>query len=188
MVANPDPANLKSSRILVETIAGAGLRVELLADAAERDELTRLNGAQAVDEVRASLLLRNEPKGGVWLTGEVRGSLVQTCVVSLEPFVAEVIQPVDLHFLPPAGLEAFRAAQAKRLSEQGDADQEDVDEPDPIINGRIDLGAIAAEIFTLGVDLYPRKPGVVFDEPAAAVDAPEASPFAALQALKHDKT
>ena len=37
---------------------------------------------------------------------------------------------------------------------------DDEDEPDPIIDGKIDLGALAAEFFALGLDPYPRKPGV----------------------------
>jgi len=36
------------------------------------------------------------------------------------------------------------------------------DPPDPIINGQIDLGALAAEFLVLNLDLYPRKPGATF--------------------------
>ena len=39
----------------------------------------------------------------------------------------------------------------------------DEDEPDPIIDGKIDLGALTAEFFALGLDPYPRKPGAVLD-------------------------
>ena len=35
------------------------------------------------------------------------------------------------------------------------------DAPDPIVDGKIDLGALAAEFMILGLDPYPRKPGVV---------------------------
>ena len=34
--------------------------------------------------------------------------------------------------------------------------------PDEIVNGQIDLGAITAEFLVLGLDPYPRKPGVDF--------------------------
>jgi hypothetical protein len=57
------------------------------------------------------------------------------------------------------------------------------DPPDPIIGGRIDLGALAAEFLSLGLDPYPRKPGVDFEAPEG--DAPgEESPFAALGKLR----
>ena len=54
----------------------------------------------------------------------------------------------------------------------------DEDEPDPIIDGKIDLGALAAEFFALGLDPYPRKPGVSFESPEEAEAT--VSPFSAL--------
>jgi hypothetical protein len=57
--------------------------------------------------------------------------------------------------------------------------------PDEIVNGQIDLGALTAEFLALGLDPYPRKPGVDFDyrDPADEKD----SPFAALNKLKGQK-
>ena len=66
---------------------------------------------------------------------------------------------------------------------QDDEDLEDL--PDPIVNGRIDLGGLVAETLVLGLDPYPRKPGVAFADPTpAAPEPPEASPFAVLRGLK----
>ena len=39
--------------------------------------------------------------------------------------------------------------------------------PIRVIDGKIDLGALAAEFFALGLDPYPRKPGAIFDEERA---------------------
>ena len=55
----------------------------------------------------------------------------------------------------------------------------DEDEPDPVIDGKIDLGALTAEFFALGLDPYPRKPGAVLDEERTNSE-PTDSPFAAL--------
>ncbi len=55
----------------------------------------------------------------------------------------------------------------------------DEDEPDPVIDGKIDLGALAAEFFALGLDPYPRKPGAVLDEERTNAE-PIDSPFSAL--------
>ena len=57
--------------------------------------------------------------------------------------------------------------------------------PDEIVNGQIDLGALTAEFLALGLDPYPRKPGVDFNyrDPADEKD----SPFAALSKLKGGK-
>jgi hypothetical protein len=55
----------------------------------------------------------------------------------------------------------------------------DEDEPDPVIDGKIDLGALAAEFFALGLDPYPRKPGAILLEERSNSDSID-SPFAAL--------
>ena len=46
-------------------------------------------------------------------------------------------------------------------------DAEDADIPDPLVGGRIDFGALTAEFLALGLDPYPRKPGIAF-EPVVA--------------------
>jgi hypothetical protein len=51
-----------------------------------------------------------------------------------------------------------------------------------MVDGVVDLGAIATEFLILGIDPYPRKPGAVFEPPQSGDG--EASPFAALAALK----
>ena len=58
----------------------------------------------------------------------------------------------------------------------------DDDEPDPIVDGKIDLGALAAEFLALGLDPYPRKPGAEFAAPVAEED--DDSPFAPLDHFK----
>jgi hypothetical protein len=56
------------------------------------------------------------------------------------------------------------------------------DPPDSIIHGQIDLGALAAEFLALNLDLYPRKPGVTFENMYVGGEASGTdSPFAGLR-------
>jgi hypothetical protein len=50
-----------------------------------------------------------------------------------------------------------------------------------LVDGTVDLGAIASEFLVLGIDPYPRKPGVDFAQPQQGEAA--GRPFAALGAL-----
>jgi hypothetical protein len=163
-----------------------GLRVEVVADLKERSDLARLNQIPEVLSLEASFLLRPEGRNGVWVTGEVRARVVQTSVVTLEPFEAEVAESVDLHLLPEAALEAHLEARAKRARDPSEPEDES-DVPDLLVDDRIDLGALAAEHLTLGLDPYPKKPGEAFVAPTTADQEPEVSPFAILKALKTDK-
>jgi hypothetical protein len=83
---------------------------------------------------------------------------------------------VDLRFAPQA------AAPASAKSETVAAHTSDEEPPETLLDGKLDLGAIATEFLLLGIDPYPRKPGAEF-APVKADDA-SAKPFAALEALK----
>ncbi len=58
----------------------------------------------------------------------------------------------------------------------------DDEPPEPLVDGTVDLGALATEFLILGIDPYPRKAGAQFAPPKVE-DAGE-HPFAALEALK----
>ena len=106
------------------------------------------------------------------VTGTVSAQAGQTCVVTLEPLDSVVEEPVDLLFTPQAA-----EVPAEEVSLRADEEP-----PEPLVDGRVDLGAIATEFLLLGLDPYPRKPGAQFAAPQ--VDTGGAHPFAALEALK----
>ena len=97
---------------------------------------------------------------GVRVEGEAspRG-VTQTCVVSLEPFEVDVEEPIDVRFLPGR---RRRAPSRRRIGGRTRT------RPIRLVDGRIDLGALASEFLTLALDPYPRKPGVAFEPPAAS--------------------
>ena len=159
-----------SRPVRVEPLPRGGLEHEIEASEAERAALAALNRLPAIARLTARFQIAKWGRG-VRVEGEVSARLTQTCVVSLEPFEVEIEEPIEVRFLP-ADTRA-PAAEAHGL--------EDLDAPDPLIDGKIDLGALASEFLTLALDPYPRKPGVAFDAPAAESE-PEA-PFSRLHAL-----
>ena len=110
------------------------------------------------------------------MLGRVSATVGQTCVVTLEPVTNEIDEAVDLVFAPAA------AAPPVAGHDGGEIETPAEDGPEPLVGGRIDLGAIATEFLILGIDPYPRRPDAVFQPPAAGDDS--AHPFAALGALK----
>ncbi len=157
---------------------GTPFRVD--ATAAERDALATDCGLPGIDALSADLLVEREGAEGLRVTGSVVARVRQVCVVSLDEFASDIDEPLDVSFAPEAEVDALAAAHAARAPGADDEEAEDL--PDPIVGGRIDLGALVAEVLVLGLDPYPRKPGVAFSEPVAA--EPAASPFAVLRDLK----
>jgi uncharacterized metal-binding protein YceD (DUF177 family) len=164
-----------SRPVKVETLPHDGLDQRVEADAAERAELAKRFGlvdlAELVGDFHIERLGREAR-----VTGEVDALVTQTCVVTLEPFDERVTEEVDVRFAPPADGRKMPAAKKEETVNLDD------DEPDPIVDGKIDLGALAAEFLALGLDPYPRKPGVEFEAPVAEED--DDSPFAPLTSLK----
>ena len=182
--ATTAPGGPFSRQIDVAHAEDKALRVTITATQAECDELARQDGLPAIAQLGAKFEVTSAGRGRFLVKGEVKARVTQICVVSLDPFESDVVQPVEVTFASPRDVEQAEAAYAKRHEE--DLDAEDVPEPpDPIFNGQIDLGVLAGEQLALALDPYPRKEGVEFAvELQEADDIAEVSPFAALAKLK----
>lgn len=162
-----------------------GLEIEIVASAAERAALAELNGLVGISALTARLRVKRWRGDGLEVDGELRATLRQTCVVTLEPFDAEIVEPLHMRFAPAPGdadRRRQRSPQAIAQAVEQDIDIAGDDPPDPLIGGGVDLGGCVSEFLTLALDPYPRKPGAEFREPAPADNA-EASPFATLRTL-----
>lgn len=166
---------LFSRVVRVDAIPREGQVVTIEANPAERERLASFYQLPAITALTATLRVEPRGQGGARVTGAIHGEVTQTCIVSLDPFPATVDDEVDVRFAPQttvnSGSAATHEAQTFSLADE--------DEPDPVIDGTIDLGALVAEFLALGLDPYPRKPGVVFDDERTNSE-PTDSPFAAL--------
>ena len=160
------------------------LRVTITANEAECAELALQDALPAIAQFSAKFEVTSAGRGRFEVKGEVRARVTQICVVSLDPFETDIVQPVEVAFASPRDVEQAEAAYAKRHEE--DPDAQDIPEPpDPIFNGQIDLGVLASEQLVLALDPYPRKPGVEFASDLGQKDEEaDVSPFAALAKLK----
>ena len=173
------------------------LKVEDTLVAVEADERERAAVSVAIDvpsieRLKADFTLKPLKNGHVIVTGQMEADVHQICVVTLEPFSVHIEEPVEVEFapyqegfLPAAGTRSARDRQVLENAiedEPASHELEEVDPPDPIVNGRIDLGVLASEFLVLGLDPFPRRPDAVFDfkDPADK----EQNPFAALASLK----
>lgn len=160
--------------VRIDALPREGQTVIVEASPAERQALASLHGLPTIAALTATLRLEPAGSGGARVTGAVHGQLTQTCVVTLEPFEATVDEAVDVRFAPEEE-GAAHGAPGETLS----LSLADEDDPDPVIDGKIDLGGLTAEFFALGLDPYPRKPGIIFEPTEGAGD--NSSPFASLR-------
>jgi uncharacterized metal-binding protein YceD (DUF177 family) len=160
--------------IALDEIPETGKRVELAPDAAAREAIARSLGLAALPRLEAVFDLARHGRDGLHLVGRVSATVGQTCVVTLEPVANEVEEAIDLVFLPPSLPQAEPSDRPLSIAAE--------EPPEQLHDGTVDLAAVALEFLLLGIDPYPRRPGVRFDAPPAG--DPKAHPFAALAALK----
>jgi uncharacterized metal-binding protein YceD (DUF177 family) len=163
--------------IAVEDIPETGEHVDLDAPEAVRNTLAEVGGLRSLPHLVAKFDLEKQGRS-VHVNGEVRARVGQTCVVTLEPIENEISETIDLLFAPGAA-DTRGAAGAKTA-------RSDDDGPEPLVDGVIDLGALAAEFLLLGIDPYPRKSGAQFAPPASEESG--SHPFAALEVLKNKRS
>ena len=151
-----------------------GMRLDLIADEAERVATATRLGLPSIDRLEAHASLERDGDK-VRARGRVHASLDQRCVVTGDPVTAMVDEPFDILFMPePAG----------RPEDEIELGQEDCD----VVfhdGAAIDLGAAIADTLALALDPYPRSAGAeaVLKE-AGVITEEQASPFAALAKLK----
>jgi len=167
------PGTPWSVPVAVEDIPDAGLHMGIEAPAEVREAVAALAGLRDLPRLSAVFDLTRQG-ASVHVVGAVRGTVGQTCVVTLEPIHNEVDERIDLLFAPGVAAKAGDV-EIKTADSAGEP-------PEILVDGRIDLGALAAEFLMLGIDPYPRKAGVAFAAPKA--DEGGERPFAALAALK----
>jgi len=167
--------------LVVATVPDTGLDIRLCANETECAALADAYGLVAVQTFEAGFHVRKQDPKRYEVSGVLHALVTQTCGISLEPFETLVRAPVDVEFAPsgqPLGEPAGRKMTAHGAATF--AGPQDL--PDPLINGQIDLGALAAEFLALNLDLYPRKPGVTFKNMYVGGEASGTdSPFAGLR-------
>lgn len=141
----------------------------------EAERIARLMDARSVRKLRFAGRLAALAAGGWELTGALGATVIQTCVVTLDPVTTRVDQPVRRLFLPMAATRGVDFAI-----------DEDEDEDVEPLGDRIDLGLVAIEALALALPPYPRKEGAALAEtlPDDAEETETVKPFAALAALR----
>jgi uncharacterized metal-binding protein YceD (DUF177 family) len=167
--------------VAIEDVAETGRHFDLVADNDVRAAVARVAGLRDLPRLEANFDVTRQGADGLRVSGHVSATVGQNCVVTLEPLANAVDEDIDLLFAPPPPVER-KAKEDEAVEAGSERPQRAWNEPEPLIGGVVDLGALATEFLILGLDPYPRKPGAVFEPPQDV--KPDPGPFAALAGLK----
>jgi uncharacterized metal-binding protein YceD (DUF177 family) len=162
--------------VAVADIPDAGLHFEIEAPPEALAPLAAVANVRAVARLSAVFDLTRRG-AGVNVAGQISALVGQTCVVTLEPMETSLDEEVEVSFAPPPAGAAAADGEVEVAAVTGGDEP-----PEPLVGGKVDLGAIATEFLILAIDPYPRKPGAEFAAPKT--DEAGVNPFAALAGLK----
>ena len=152
-----------------------GDRLDIIADDGERATVADRLGLLSLDRLEAHAVLSRDGQT-VRAAGRLKASLQQACVATGDPVPAHVDEPFELLFVPEP-----KGGRTEEEIELGHA------ELDTIFHdgSAIDLGGAVTDTLALALDPYPRSAGAdAALKEAGVLTEEEASPFAALAALK----
>lgn len=171
------PANPALIRV-ADLKPASGLDFALEPDAEARASLAAEIGADALRKLRFSGRIEAEGRRDWRLTGRLGATVVQPCVVTLEPVTTRIDTDVRRLYL---------ADYAEPDESEAEMPEDETIEALP---AEIDLDAVMAEALVLALPLYPRAPGAatgeaVFTEPGKQPMRDEDTrPFAGLAQLR----
>jgi hypothetical protein len=115
------------------------------------------------------------------LTGDLNAEITQACILTLEPVTEHIQETVSVEFWP-----ADQIAVADFATLETGLEDEF---PEEIVDGKIDVGAFAAEILASAINPYPKKTGVGFEwtDQKDLFDTESSGPFAELGKLRTDR-
>ncbi|HEV2516861.1 MAG TPA: DUF177 domain-containing protein [Devosia sp.] len=169
---------IPDASIRLDSMPTAGRDLVLTVGATDRLAIAEQLGITAVEKLEVKLHAVRF-KGGMRVTGRLVATTVQPSVVSLEPVVQEIAEPIERVFLP-GGEKAYAGPADAEIFV--DLDGEDV--PDHFEGNEADLSALIVETLALALDPYPRRPGETLGALRDDGDTESDLPFAGLKILK----
>jgi uncharacterized metal-binding protein YceD (DUF177 family) len=137
-------------------------------------------GARSIRKLRFAGTVKATGGRGWRLDATLGATVVQDCVVTLEPVTTRIDTPVTRRFLPAAEIEPAPGTETE-------IPEDDTLEP---LGTEIDLMGVMAEALALAMPSYPRAEGVELGEAVYAEDGvqpmrdEDARPFAGLKGLR----
>lgn len=156
------------------------LRQKIAANEAECKAVAKLLNIPAIHSLSAEMTLTRAPgnKAVVHVEGTLKAGVTQSCIVTGAPVKSHLEEDFEAWYADPASFTSLAKVRREKGAKGSDAEvpvMEEREDPEPIVNGKIDLGDLVTQYLSLSLDPYPRVPGAVFAEGGGAQEAEEPS-------------
>ena len=117
----------------------------------------------------------------------MHAQIVQSCVTTLEPVPEMVEDEVKVLFSPHVSEEDMPSNPDDLEDLSEDELMALLDQPEPLVDGKIDVGEVVSQFLAVAMNPYPRKDGAELPDAALIeeeADEERPNPFAKLAGLK----
>ncbi len=177
-MTEPSRVRLHDATVRLDSMPATGRDIAVTPGDEERAAIAGQLGVTSVTSLDVKLHAVRF-RGGFRVTGRLTAEISQPSVLTMEPIVQEIAEPVDRIFLPGGEKDYAGPANAEIF-----VDLEGDDLPDHFEGNEADLSDLIVETLALAVDLYPREPGASLEDTGFKPDPDGGSPFDVLKALK----
>lgn len=129
----------------------------------------------------------------IYVSGIINAKITQGCVVTLEPIHTDINEKFEAwyadsdHAVSLNKVKRLRELEEEYGSETPILDEKD--DPEPIVDGKIDIGELVIQYLSLAINPYPQAEGAHYelgdDKPTEEIPNERKNPFAALKDWKH---
>ena len=178
----------------VNTLENKPLTLEISPDSDEAQRLARRLGIQSLDSLKAKLKIKRiAGSASIHIDGALTAEITQICVISAEPVRSTVEDTFEAWYGEENAAVSLTKARKEKMLEKGHTELpliEEKDDPDPVIDGAIDIGELTTQYLSLSITAYPRAEGAMHETMAAADDEAFSfkNPFAGLKDWKEKLT
>ncbi len=181
-----------SHYIFSEDVDSKPLRINISVPEDNVSALCKRLNIHSIKDLKAQIVLTRNPISKIiHVEGALKVDLCQYCIVTLEPVPEHVDDNFETWFTEPSEAVSFTKAKRERMNPQEKSEQpmlEECDDPEKIIDGKIDLGELVTQHLSLSLNPYPRIEGIVFENQEERLKEKEEgvyrNPFAALKEWK----
>jgi len=140
----------------LDRMGSGSAALDITASDGERAALAKRFGFIGLPVFSARVTVDRRP-GQVIVEGRLRGTIVQACILTLDPVTQELDDTFRIVFRQDLTEERDPESGEALLSAQADA-------PEPLSGNMLDVGEIVAEQLSLAADPYPRRPGAKLED------------------------
>lgn len=178
-----------------EDITTTEIKKVISASPQERKDLAQRFDVPAINKAEATLyIVRQDGSHIIHLRGQMNADICQICVVTGEEIISHVDENFEAWYEDGQDVVSLEKVRRERLSRGMDNEikmPEEHDEPEPVVDGKIDVGELASQYLSLSIEPYPYKEGLTLSEDQKKALASETelrkNPFAALKDWKAER-